>query len=147
MNRDDSNRRYVSKILTASEGMAETTRSLLAFSRTQNISTSLISAKKIIQVTQNLILHLIGEDIELKVSLTGDPLLVIADPGLLEHVMLNLASNARDAMPHGGRLTIKARQCEVSEEFARNNGLEIAGDYVQISVIDSGTGIDEKIRG
>jgi CheY-like chemotaxis protein len=118
---------------------------MLAFSRQQLLEPQLVDLSAIVRELQPMLEPMLGEDIELVTDL--DPALppVLADPGQLEQVLLNLASNARDAMPEGGRLTISTGAPELSEEFLDENLLR-PSPYVLLEVADTGIGIDERTR-
>jgi signal transduction histidine kinase len=90
--------------------------------------------------------RLIGEDVELVMALTDKDITVQADPGLIEQVLMNLATNARDAMPDGGTLHIHSDRIDLDDEFAMTHPCGKPGKYAMITVADSGTGMDEKTR-
>jgi CheY-like chemotaxis protein len=100
----------------------------------------------VIEQVQKLLHRIIGEDIELRTVLTGEDTTVMADTGQLEQILINLAANARDAMPNGGHLTIETRPAEIGSEYLRAHGYGKAGKYVLISITDSGEGMDEKTQ-
>ena len=93
-----------------------------------------------------MMLRLIGEDIETNIALSPEILVVMGDYGQLEQVLMNFVTNARDAMPEGGILTIKTEICEMDGEFAHMHGFGQPGKYALISVSDTGKGMDEKTR-
>jgi signal transduction histidine kinase/CheY-like chemotaxis protein len=132
----------IEMIRKAGASAADLTRQLLAFSRQQMLQPRVLELKVIVEQTQALLHRLIGENIEFKVLL--DPLLgrVKADPGQIEQVLLNLAINARDAMPHGGCLTIEARNVELDESYKVGHQVVICGQYIMLGVEDTGCGID-----
>ena len=144
---DELLRDSVEQVLRAANRAAELTRSLLAFSRKQLIHPKRVEIGTIIRNTSNLIRRLIGEDIELSTSFFDRKLPVMADIGQIEHVLMNLAANARDAMPHGGWLHISTRQVIVNEGSEERYDLAKPGKYVRISVTDTGVGIDRKYLG
>jgi CheY-like chemotaxis protein len=129
-------------IRKAGASAADLTRQLLAFSRQQMLQPRVLELKAIVEQTQALLQRLIGENIEFKVLV--DPLLgrVKADPGQIEQVLLNLAINARDAMPHGGCLTIEARNVELDETYKVGHQVVSCGRYIMLSVEDTGCGMD-----
>ena len=112
---DELSQESITNVLKAAERAAELTRGLLAFSRKQVISPKPVHINTIISDTGKLIQRIIGEDIEFSTNFTGKNLVVKADPGQIEQVLMNLASNARDAMPHGGHLSITTRQVVVEQ--------------------------------
>jgi PAS domain S-box-containing protein len=127
------------EIARAAERAASLTRQLLAFSRRQLLQPMVLELNCVVREIENLLRRLIGEDVELVTSL--DPLSgrVKADPGQLEQVLVNLAVNARDAMPGGGRLTISTQAVRLTEG---EHGL-VAGPYALLRVADTGVGMDE----
>jgi PAS domain S-box-containing protein len=137
--------KYTDRIIASAERAATLTRGLLAFSRKDIVDLGLIRVNEIIEKSEKLLSRLIPEDIELRIS-TGESVVVRADSVQVEQVLMNLVTNARDAMPEGGRLMIAAEPVDLDEEFVRMNGGVNAGKYVVITVSDTGTGIEEKIR-
>ena len=133
---------YLHEIAEAARRSGELTRQLLVFSREQVQPARVLDPNEIVRGVQKMLRRLLGEDIELEVSLDEDPGRVRADPGQLEQVIVNLAVNARDAMPSGGRLLIQTRPMDLDEEFLRTRATECRpGRYVAIMVSDTGTGI------
>lgn len=137
---------YVDQILSASERAAALTQGLLAFSRKQIISPKQIDLNNIIRTVERLLQRVIGEDIEFKSVLTGKELVIKADAGQMEQVLMNLATNARDAMPDGGQLTIETEFVELDNEFIKAHGYGEQGTYALLSVSDTGAGMDEATR-
>ena len=146
MNPDDSLREKVEQILEASEKAAQLTSGLLAFSRKQVMKPRAEDLNAIVQHIQKFLARIIGEDIRLKSSLCPVDLHVNVDSGQIEQVLINLASNARDAMSRGGLLTIETGQMDVDAAFVQANGYGEPGRYACITVSDTGTGMDEKTR-
>jgi len=144
---DDPRRAYADQILAAGDRAARLTRSLLAFSRTQVIDVRPIGLNDIVRDLQKLLVQLIGEDIELAIELATENLIVTADPGQIEQVLMNLATNARDAMPRGGRITIASERFEIGAEFMKSHGYGAPGSYALLRVSDTGHGIDSATRG
>jgi len=140
-------RQFVDQILASSERAANLTQSLLAFSRKQVMNTRPIDLNAVIRQVKKLLARLIREDIELVTDLTAGQLTVLADAGQLEQVLMNLVTNARDAMPNGGRLVISSERRELNEEFVRIHGYGAPGHYAVISVMDTGLGISEQVLG
>jgi PAS domain S-box-containing protein len=134
----------IRNVMNAAERAAELTRGLLAFSRKQVISPKPVHIDTLISNTGKLIHRIIGEDIEFSTNFSDKNLLVKADPGQIEQVLMNLATNARDAMPHGGRLSVTTSQEVVKEGSEARYDLSVPGKYALISVTDTGTGIDKK---
>lgn len=137
---------YVTQILTSAERAANLTQALLAFSRKQIINPKPVNLNEIISGVEKLLSRLIGEDIELSTVLTDKDLTVMADSGQIEQVLMNLATNARDAMPDGGSLLIGSELVELDNEFVKAHGFGKPGFYALISVQDTGHGIDRGIK-
>lgn len=137
---------YIDQILASAERAAELTQRLLAFSRKQITSPRLANLNQIIGNVGKFLTRLIGERIELRTLLTDKDLNIIADIGQIEQVVINLCTNARDAMPEGGCLTIETDTAELGTEFVKIYGYGKAGNYAVLSVTDTGTGIDEDVR-
>ncbi|MCE9573952.1 MAG: PAS domain-containing protein [Deltaproteobacteria bacterium] len=129
----------------AADSAANLTQQLLAFSRKQVVAPRVIDLHTTIAGLQKMLGRLLGEPIALDVGLAPGLWAVKIDPGQLEQILVNLALNARDAMPAGGRLTIAAANATLSETRARARDLA-PGDYVQIEVADTGPGMSEAIR-
>jgi PAS domain S-box-containing protein len=136
----------VETILHAGERAAALTRQLLAFSRRQVLRPTVLDVNDVIGALHGMLRRLIGEDIELVTAL--DPRLpcVKADPSQLEQVVLNLAVNARDAMPAGGRLTIETLGVTLDDAYARSRAGVTPGPHVLIAVSDTGCGMDAETQ-
>jgi signal transduction histidine kinase len=139
-------RGYLDQILLSAEKAAVLTQSLLAFSRRQIISPMPIDLNEIIRKLEILLARLIGEDIELKTALASGPLMIMADPGQIEQILMNLADNARNAMPDGGVLTLRTEVIDLDHEFIKSHGYGLTGTYAVMSIEDTGHGIDEQTR-
>jgi PAS domain S-box-containing protein len=146
MKNGDPLKSHLDQILKASDRGANLTQSLLAFSRKQLISPKPVDLNIIIRNVQKLLSRVITEDIELKVFLDESNLIIMADSGQMEQVLMNLATNAKDAMPQGGALTIKTEKAAIDEEFIKQYGFGDMGEYALLSVMDTGVGMDEKTR-
>lgn len=134
--------RSIEEINKAGGRAASLTRQLLAFSRKQILQPKVVDLNSVV-VEMNKMLHrLIGEDIDLMMGLAADLGKVKADPNQIEQVLLNLAVNARDAMPLGGKLTIETTNVHLGEEYARSHVPIPAGKYVMLAMSDSGHGMD-----
>jgi len=144
---DDPLRAYINQILLSSEKAANLTHGLLAFSRKQIINPKPVNLNDIVKNVEKLLLRLIGEDIELQTLLADKDLIVMADSGQIEQVLMNFATNARDAMPEGGTLIISTEIVELDREYIITSGYGKPGKYALISVADTGKGIDEKTKG
>jgi two-component system cell cycle sensor histidine kinase/response regulator CckA len=143
---DDLLRSYVIQILNSAERAANLTKALLAFSRRQIIRPKPVNLNEIITVLEKLLSRIIGEDIELSTALIDKDLTVMADSIQLEQVLMNLVTNARDAMPDGGSLTITTEFAVLDNEFIKAHGFGRPGMYALISVEDTGQGMDEKTK-
>lgn len=137
---------YLENIKTASERAAKLTNQLLAFARKQIISPHNLSLNDEINKIYGLIVRLIGEDIEIKLFLREDLWLVKADEGQIEQILINLAANARDAMPKGGKLTIETDNVFLDESYTSKHRDVTEGEYVQLSVSDDGSGMDKFVQ-
>ena len=139
--RDDAH-----EVLRAAERAASLTRQLLTFSRKQVLQPSVLQINNVVAATSKMLERLLGENIELRTAAPPDLWHVRVDPGMIEHVIVNLAVNARDAMPSGGRLVIDVANANVTDK-ARTDDFDVpAGQYVRISVTDNGTGMDDVIK-
>ncbi len=134
----------VAEILTAGRRAAELTRQLLAFSRRQVMKMEIIDLNRIVLDMGPMLKRLIGEDILLTTHVEPELGRIKADPGQLEQVVMNLAVNARDAMPTGGRLTIETHNVELDEEYAARHAEVSPGSYVMLSVTDTGCGMSQE---
>jgi signal transduction histidine kinase len=130
----------------AGEQAAALTSQLLAFSRRQVIEPQVLELNSVVSNLTKMLRRLIGEDIELSVALAADLDRVRIDPRQVEQILMNLSVNARDAMPHGGRVTIETANATVDEHFAQFTPGLIPGRYVLLAVTDSGLGMDENTR-
>ncbi len=142
----DPKRADLGEIRKAADGAAALTRQLLAFSRQQVLEPRVMDLKATIASTEKLLVRLIGEDIRLTTSLAPDLGAVRADPGQLGQIIINLAVNARDAMPAGGRLTIEAANVEMDEAYVRGHAPAGPGRYVMLALSDTGIGMDEQTQ-
>jgi PAS domain S-box-containing protein len=132
------------QIRKAAVAAASLTRQLLAFSRQQVIEPRLVNLSEIVSMSQKMLNRLIGEDIEIVTTLTSDPVAVMIDPGQLEQVIMNLAVNARDAMPRGGKLTLETASVKMDAEFAQDSWSTNPGRFAMLAVTDAGVGMDEE---
>jgi PAS domain S-box-containing protein len=146
MGPDDPSREHVDYILESADKAAQLVHSLLAFSRKQILSPKPENLNEIIKRMEKLLKPIIREDIELMILLDERNLSIIADAGQIEQVLMNLAANARDAMPEGGSLIIRSEFTELDDEFIKTHGYGGPGMYALISVTDTGTGMDKTIQ-
>lgn len=143
MKDNDPLKTYLEQILMSAERAATLTQGLLAFGRKQLSNPRPIGLNNIVKHIEQLLLRLIGEDIELNTLLAVEDLVIMADQGQIEQVLLNLATNARAAMPDGGRIIIETMQAEINNNFIRANSFGKPGQYALLSFTDTGIGIDE----
>jgi PAS domain S-box-containing protein len=143
---DERARELVSEIKRAGERAATLTRQLLAFSRKQVLQPQIVDLNARLGDLMKLLMRLIGEDIEVTLKSAPDLGLARVDPAQFEQAIVNLAVNARHAMPHGGRLGIATDNVEVGAEHAALRAEVKPGPYVRVSVTDSGVGMDEETR-
>jgi signal transduction histidine kinase/CheY-like chemotaxis protein len=134
---------YIEEIKNAGERASGLTRQLLAFSRKQMLEPQVLDPNGTVRNMVKMLRVLIGEDIELVTQLAEQIGRVQADPGQLEQVIMNLAVNARDAMPNGGRLIIETQSCHLDEAYASTHSEVSAGPYVLIAVADAGCGMSK----
>lgn len=134
------------EIQKAGQRAAALTRQLLAFSRKQILEPVPLDVNKVITDFEKMLRRLLGEDIDIEVHLAEDLGTVFADPGQLEQVIMNLAVNARDAMPSGGKLTIETANVELDASYAAGHVAVKPGRYVMLSVADTGTGMDAETQ-
>jgi nitrogen-specific signal transduction histidine kinase/ActR/RegA family two-component response regulator len=135
-------RRNAEEIQKAGVRGAMLTRQLLAFSRKEVLAPSVIDLNAVMLALDELLNRLIGEDIELVTIPAMAPVRTLADRGQMEQILMNLAINARDAMPTGGRLTIEISSVEIDETYARQHARVRPGRYAVIAVADTGIGMD-----
>ena len=142
---DDSPFRYdLDQIYSAAEKAASLTRNLLAFSREQIMTPKAVNLNDIVKDVWQLLTRIIGEDVQLKIACAEKPLTIFADSVQVEQVLMNLAANARDAMPNGGSLIIETEDREIDEGSIHALGIGTPGKYAVISVSDTGTGMNEE---
>jgi PAS domain S-box-containing protein len=135
---------HAEEIEKAGQRAAALTRQLLAFSRQQVLAPAVLDLNALISEMEKLLPRLIGEDIEIVMALDPAVGRVKADHGQIEQVVMNLAVNARDAMPHGGKVVIATANAMLDEAYTRQHPGSKAGDFVMLSVTDTGTGIDSE---
>ena len=144
---DNPLRERIGMVQDAAARAADLTKQLLAFSRKQVLEPKILDLNTVVEGVAPMLRRLIGEDVELLTRLAPDLGHVEADPGQLTQIIVNLAVNARDAMPGGGRLTIETDNVELDETFADRRADEIRpGPYVMLAVSDTGVGMNEETR-
>jgi two-component system cell cycle sensor histidine kinase/response regulator CckA len=148
MDMDDSDPKtgYVQQILASAQKAANLTQSLLAFSRKQRINLKRQRLNDLVEQTAKLLKRLLTEDVEMKVRLGEQKPAILADSTQIDQILINLTTNARDAMPRGGTLLIETGVVAIDEEFIAHQGYGETGKYALLSVSDTGTGMDENTR-
>ena len=137
---------YLENINSASNRAVALIGNLLAYSRKDPVQTSKLECNVLVRNLMGLLERLIGADVELVMTPSDNPLGILADQGQIEQVLVNLATNARDAMPEGGRLTVEVGRVELSAEMVKGHASAKPGSYVRVTVSDTGSGIDEATR-
>ena len=136
----------IEEIRTAAKRAAELVQQLLAFSRQQVLEPRVLDLNQCVSNMQNMVRHLLGESIELT-TLPGTAIWSVkADPGQVEQVVLNLAVNARDAMPEGGKLTIETANVQLDDAYVATHHEVLSGPYVMLAVTDTGMGMDKETQ-
>jgi PAS domain S-box-containing protein len=139
-------RGQVEQIRRAGERASALTRQLLAFSRQQVLDTKTLNVNAIISDMAQMLLRLIGEDVEMQTKLDPELYSIRGDQGQIEQVIMNLAVNARDAMPQGGKLMIETRNLTVEEDEPQRRTPMVPGDYVLLTISDTGLGMDAETQ-
>jgi PAS domain S-box-containing protein len=139
---EGSMHREVEEIRKAAGQATALTRQLLAFSRKQVFQTKVVNLNGVVSDMDRMLRRLIGEDIDLRTSLRQDLWNVRVDPGQIEQVIVNIAVNARDAIPRGGKITVETANVELGEEYLRQHLMVKPGPYAMIAVSDTGSGMD-----
>jgi len=137
-----SDREDVTQIRKAAQGASELTRQLLAFSRQQVLQPKVVDINGSVSGIERLLTRVLREDIKLACTLATDAGMIRVDPGQLEQVIMNLAVNARDAMPGGGLLTIETANVDLDADYLRAHPMAKPGPYVMLAVTDTGLGMD-----
>ncbi len=142
----DPRRQDADEIHKAADRAAGLTRQLLAFSRQQVLQPTVLEVNKLVSDLEKMLRRLLGEDVELGTRLAPTTGRVKADPGQLEQVIMNLAVNARDAMPNGGKLTLETGNVDLDEAYAADHYPGRAGPFVLLAVSDTGIGMSEETQ-
>jgi len=145
-NPDDQQRQDIEEIRRAADRAASLTRQLLAFGRRQMLQPKVLALNHVVADMESMLQRLIGEDVELITKLDSDLGTVRADPGQIEQVLLNLAVNARDAMPEGGRLLVETWNASIAAGTTRERVTILPGAYVVLAVTDTGHGMTDDVR-
>jgi two-component system cell cycle sensor histidine kinase/response regulator CckA len=142
----DPRRADINEIHSAGESAARLTRQLLTFSRKQIIEPRLLDLNNVVTNMRGILARLIGEDVKIVVNVRANLAPVTADLGQMEQIVLNLAVNARDAMPNGGTLTIETANVDLDEHHANRHFSVKPGSYVELTVSDTGTGMTPEVQ-
>jgi two-component system, cell cycle sensor histidine kinase and response regulator CckA len=137
---------YIDQVLESANKAANLTQSLLAFSRKQQIKLEPRNLNDVVATTGKLLMRLVTEDVDVRIACAHEPLVVMADSTQIDQILINLAANARDAMPRGGMLFVETSTAVMDNNFKRLHGYGEPGNYAVISVSDTGTGMDEETR-
>lgn len=146
LDKDGTPAERVQEILFAGERATSLTRQLLAFSRKQVLQPTVLKLGAVVSDLSKMLTRMIGENIDLTVVSSPNLGSVKADRGQIEQVIMNLAVNAGDAMPNGGKLTIEISNVTFDEAYIRKHRASEAGDYIMLAVTDNGVGMDERIQ-
>ena len=146
LDEDDPHRERLTEIIQGVQSAAGLTHQLLAFSRKQMVEPRVMNLNQVIEYTEKMLRRLIGEDIELSTHLTENLNAIRIDPNQVEQILVNLAVNARDAMPNGGKLTLETMNLFLEDSRWIGRGEGPQGDVVMLAVSDNGIGMDETIR-
>ncbi len=146
MDKESPLRHYVDQVFASAERAADLTKDLLAFSRKQVLDTRPIDLCQVLEGLGKMLDRLIPEDIDFKISHDEREMIVLADKGQIEQVIMNLVTNARDAMPRGGILSVDISRVCMDERFVHAHGFGEPGEYALISVADSGHGMDAETQ-
>jgi PAS domain S-box-containing protein len=146
MPKDDPLRMNIEHMLESADRAAALTQSLLTFSRKQIIDRKPVDLNNILKKVEKFLVRVIGEDVAVRLVLDEGVSTILTDAGQLEQVFMNLATNARDAMPNGGLFMIETSIIELDSEFIATHGYGKRGSYAMISVTDTGIGMNEETR-
>jgi PAS domain S-box-containing protein len=144
MGPDDPQQENIRNMLEGADRAAHLTKDLLTFSRKQVCEKSPVDLNEIVGIVEKFLVRIIGEDIICNLVLHDEPIVVFADMHQLEQVLMNLATNARDAMPGGGNLTISSETVTLGNDFVRIHGFGSQGRYALLTLSDTGSGMDKE---
>lgn len=143
---DERKLSIVKEISGAGVRAASLTHQLLAFSRQQVLEPQILNINRVVADTEKMLCRLIGEDVQLHATLPEDTYRVRFDPGQMQQVIMNLAVNARDALPHGGMLTIETKNVELDETYGNAHAGAEVGNFVMLAVSDNGCGMTHEVQ-
>ena len=143
---DNPLRINIERVHAAAERATQLTQSLLAFSRKQPMTLQVFDLNSTLVNVEKFLRRIIGEDIQLAIRMADKPLTISADNNQIEQVMMNLATNARDAMPAGGSLTLSLQRHEIDNAFVQAHGYGSPGEYALLTAMDTGSGMNEETR-
>lgn len=143
---DNTARQDISQILESAQRATALTQSLLAFGRRQLVNLQVYDINEIINTFEKFLLRIIREDIDLRTALYDGRLPIMADKVQVEQIIMNLVTNARDAMPYGGELIVETKRIMIDEQFIKSHGYGELDEYACISVSDSGVGMNEATK-
>jgi len=144
--KNEDERRFLEQMLSSTHKATALTRGLLAFSRKQTIDPRPVSLNTLIADMEDMLRRIIDESIELVVDTAKEELIVVADKAQIEHVLINLVTNAKDAMPEGGRLEISTSTTELTGQHSGAEEGRIAGRYAVMTITDTGMGMDQQTK-
>ena len=143
---DSPLRRYLEMIMTSSVRARDLTSAMLAFSRRQVNEPVALNLRELLNGLGKILPRLLGEDVELEVRINEGDFMCLADRSQIEQALINIANNARDAMPGGGLLTINLEQVQIDEEDVKARGYGVPGTYNVIAIADNGSGMDREVQ-
>ncbi len=146
LNEDDPRRRLADKILDSGKRASALVRKLLTFSRKQIVETQQLNLNTVVEHMKQMLQPIIGENVQISMALTPDLWLIDADPTQIEQIIINLAVNARDAMPNGGKIIIETANVVLDESFAGEHFGVNVGRYVRLNISDTGVGMTADVR-
>jgi nitrogen-specific signal transduction histidine kinase/ActR/RegA family two-component response regulator len=146
LRKEDSLAEHLSQIRDGAERAVALTRQLLAFSRKQTLQPEVLDLNALVSDIEKMLRRLIGEDIDFVTKLEEGLGRVNVDRGQVEQVIMNLAVNARDAMPQGGKLTVETADVQLDERYARSHVGATAGPHVMLAITDTGSGMDQETK-
>jgi signal transduction histidine kinase len=146
LEKDDPSQAYLDQIVASSQEAASLVRNLMVFSRKDPVNLEICDVNDVVGRMGKLLSRLLGEDIELRLKLTSENLTTMINAVQMDQVLMNLAANAKDAMPQGGVLTMETGTVTIDKRFVRAKGYGEPGRYVLVSVSDSGVGMDETTK-